>query len=42
MRWWLYVVAALTAIALLGLILTIYDKRIAAWLERQNEFEKFS
>ncbi|MDC8785989.1 thermonuclease family protein [Roseateles koreensis] len=42
MRWWFYAVFALAGFTLLGLIFTIYDKRIAAWLDRQDELTKSS
>lgn len=39
-RWWLYVVAGLAAFTVLGLILSKYDKRITAWIERQESQSK--
>lgn len=42
LRWWLYAVAALSSVTLLGLVFSAYDKHIAAWLERQDELIKSS
>lgn len=42
LRWRLYLVVALLSMALLGLIFSIYDKRISDWIARQNEFAKAS
>lgn len=42
LRWWLYAVFVLSGFVLLGLIFTAYDKRIAAWIERQDELTKSS
>lgn len=42
MRWWLYVVAGVGAVTLLGVLGTIYDKRIQAWLKKQDELTKAS
>lgn len=42
MRWWLYAVAGLAGFTLLGLVFSIYDRRISAWLERQDEITKAS
>ncbi|MFN5049146.1 thermonuclease family protein [Roseateles sp.] len=41
-RWWLYAVAGLACFTLLGLVFSIYEKRISAWLERQDEITKAS
>jgi len=41
-RWWLYVVYGLGGFVLLGLIFTRYDKRISAWIEKQDEITKSS
>lgn len=42
MRGWLYVVAFLAAFTLLGLIFTVYEKRITAWLDKQDELTRMS
>ncbi|MBB2485332.1 thermonuclease family protein [Mitsuaria sp. WAJ17] len=42
LRWRHFLVAALSGVALLGLIFSIYDKRISAWLARQDERMKAS
>ncbi len=42
LRWWLYAVAALSSVTLLGLIFSAYDTRISAWIERQDELIKSS
>lgn len=39
-RWWLYAVAGLAGFTLLGLVYSICDRRISAWLERQDEITK--
>ncbi len=41
-RWWLYAVAGLACFTLVGLVFSIYEKRISAWLERQDEITKAS
>lgn len=35
-RWWLYAVAGLAGFTLPGLVFSVYDKQISAWIERQN------
>lgn len=42
MHWWLYAVAVLVGVTLLGLVLSVYDKQISAWLERQDQITKES
>lgn len=42
MRWWLYAVAGLAGITLLGLVFSVYDKQISAWIERQDQITKES
>lgn len=42
LRWWLFAVAGLAGFTLLGLIVAIYDKQIAAWIARQDELTKLS
>ncbi len=39
-RWWLYAVAGLACFTLLGLVVSIYERRISAWIERQDEITK--
>nr|WP_295130110.1 thermonuclease family protein [uncultured Roseateles sp.] len=41
-RWWLYAVAGLACFTFVGLVFSIYDRRISAWLERQDEITKAS
>lgn len=42
MRWWLYAVAGLAGFTLLGLVFSVYDKQISAWIERQDQITKES
>lgn len=42
LRWWLYAVAGLAGFTLLGLVFSVYDKQISAWLERQDQITKKS
>ena len=42
MRWWLYAVAGLAGYTLLGLVFSVYDKRISAWFDRQDQITKES
>lgn len=42
MRWWLYAVAGLASFTLLGLVFSVYDKQISAWIERQDQITKES
>lgn len=42
LRWWLYAVGALSSVTLLGLIFSANDRRISAWIERQDELTKSS
>lgn len=42
LRWWLFAVAGLAGFTLLGLIFAIYEKRIAAWIAKQDELTKLS
>ncbi|WP_343623532.1 thermonuclease family protein [Roseateles puraquae] len=37
MRWWLYAVAGLAGLTVLGLVFSVCDKQISAWLERQEQ-----
>jgi F0F1-type ATP synthase membrane subunit b/b' len=39
-RWWLMAVAGLSAITSIGLVFSVYDKRISAWLEKQDRLSK--
>lgn len=41
-RWWLYAVAGLAGFTLLGLVFSVYDKQISAWIERQDQIAKES
>jgi Staphylococcal nuclease homologue len=42
MRWWLYAVAGLAGFTLLGLVFSVYDKQISAWIKRQDQITKES
>lgn len=42
MRWWLVAVAGLACFCLLGLIFSVYEKRLTAWIERQDQISKES
>ncbi len=37
LRWWLYAVAALSSILLLGWVYFFHEKRLLAWIERQDQ-----
>ncbi|WP_158218454.1 thermonuclease family protein [Roseateles puraquae] len=41
-RWWLLAATGLAGLTLLGLVFSIYDKQIAAWIERQDQITKES
>lgn len=41
-RWWLLAVTGLAGFTLLGLVFSIYEKQIAAWIERQDQITKES
>ena len=42
LRWRHFLVVALSGVALLGLMLSIYDKRMSDWIARQDELAKAS